>query len=129
MWVLYHEGALVGTCTTEVQSQRFDEAIRWQSPDARALHPSKLAVAPAMRGQGVVRRCFHWFDEQARQAGCTVIQFMAVTAHTEIVAMYAARFGKKIGTEKCALDGWENPVELTFFERIPGVDYSVREKR
>jgi GNAT superfamily N-acetyltransferase len=119
VWVLRADGALAGTCTTEVQNERFGEKMLWKNPDERALYPSKMAVSPQMRGKGVVPRCFQWFDEQARVEGCTVVRFLAVTAHTRIVKMYEARYGEKRGTQPCTLDGFETSIELTFFERTP----------
>jgi GNAT superfamily N-acetyltransferase len=87
------------------------------APKADHLYLGKLAVAPAHRGRGLLRRMLAMADDIAREKGLRRLDLQTRVELTANHATFAALGFHRAGTE--AHPGFERPTSLIFRRAVP----------
>lgn len=117
MYVLEDGGVVASGRINRQQMPAYAEVDwRFKAPDDRVLVLHTLTVDPAAQGRGYARQFLAFYEELARQEGCTALRIDTNARNAVARAMYAKHGYIESGIIPCEFNG------------IPGVNLVCMEK-
>jgi len=119
MYVAVEDGRVVasGRINHEQMPAYAQVTWRWPARDDQVLVLHTLTVDPAMGGRGFAREFLSFYEQLARDAGCTALRIDTNAKNAAARAMYARHGYIESGVIPCVFNG------------IPGVPLVCMEKR
>ena len=119
MYVLEDGGCVVASGRINRQQMPAYAEVRWQyeARDDQVLVLHTLTVDPARFGRGFARQFLEFYEDLARQGGCTALRIDTNARNAVARAMYAKHGYIESGIIPCVFNG------------IPGVNLVCMEKR
>ena len=118
LFVLEEDGYILGSGIINQQQVDVYEGAAWknQVPDEQVCVLHTLVISPAARGKGYGRAFIRFYEEYARQHGCTELRIDTNERNLAARAMYSKHGYREIG------------IVPTIFNGIPGVSLVLLEK-
>lgn len=81
---------VVATVTASTEpTVAYDSSAQWHDRHARALYVNRLAVKPALQGNGLGRLLSDLMEQRARESGCAAVRLDALAANKRLLEFYA----------------------------------------
>lgn len=105
-------GRTAATFTIGTEPADYYDMSLWESPDARAIYVSRLAVLPEEQGSGIGTWCMGAVERIAAEAGCGAVRLDAYEKHAKLLEFYDKLGYRRRGIVRC------RETELVCFEKV-----------
>jgi len=97
LYVLEHQGAIIGCITLSTLKDPEYEAIQWLMPDGKNLYVHRLAIHPEHQGKGHARSLMDYIESQAKTYGARSIRLDTFSQNIRNQKFYLARGYQQLG--------------------------------
>lgn len=118
LFVMEKDGYIVATGRINQEQQPEYALCDWQdkSPDEKVMVLHTLCVDPDFGGRGYAREFLQFYEDYAREHGCTCLRIDTNAINTNARAMYAKLGYREAGIVPCTFNGIEG-VDLVMLEK------------
>jgi ribosomal protein S18 acetylase RimI-like enzyme len=104
VWLVRRDGAPIATYTLATSAVRPYAPAPWTDVDAHAVYLNRLAVAPALQGQGIGAECLEAVATRARLLGARAVRCDVLAANAPLRDFYERHGYRLRGTRSPS--GW-----------------------
>jgi ribosomal protein S18 acetylase RimI-like enzyme len=105
VWLVRRDGAPIATYTLGTSAVRPYAPAPWADVDAPATYLNRLAVAPALQGQGIGAKCLDAVATRSRALGARTVRCDVLAANGPLCRFYERHGFRRRGTRSHS--GWE----------------------
>ena len=118
LFVMEKDGYIVATGRLNQEQQPEYALCDWRdkSPDEKVMVLHTLCVDPNWGGMGYAKEFLRFYEDYAREHGCTCLRIDTNAINTNARAMYAKLGYREAGIVSCTFNGLEN-VDLVMLEK------------
>ena len=118
LYVAEEDGQIVGTAIINQRQEDVYAGAPWEfeAPDDKVMVLHTLCVDPDFGGRGYAREFLQFYEDYAREHGCTCLRIDTNAINTNARAMYAKLGYREAGIVPCTFNGIEG-VDLVMLEK------------
>ena len=118
LFVMEKDGYIVATGRINQEQQPEYALVDWQdkAPDEKVMVLHTLCVDPNFGGRGYAKEFLRFYEDYARENGCTCLRIDTNAINTRARAMYAKLGYREAGIVTCTFNGLDN-IDLVMLEK------------